>query len=51
MYVCMYVYICICGCLQRPEGGMAPIEIDTQMAVCGLMWVLGTKLSSSVIAL
>lgn len=44
-YVCarVSVYMCVCKCHRGPERTSDPLELELQVTVSHLMWVLGTK--------
>lgn len=46
--MCMQVYMQAYRGLQRPEMGSDPLELEWQAGVGFLMWVLGTKVGSTV---
>lgn len=40
--VCVYVCVCVCRrCSRRPEEGVDPLELESQVVVGHLTWVLG----------
>lgn len=48
LFLFMYVYAHFCRCLGRPKEDMAFFELDLQTIVSFQIWVLGSKLGSSI---
>lgn len=43
MYVCLCVSTCVCRCPWEPEGVIRPLELELQVVVSCLTWVLGVE--------
>ena len=43
----VFVYIHVCQCTQRAERTLESLELELQVLVCHLTWVLGAKFRSS----
>lgn len=40
MFMCLYVYVYMSGCLERPEEGVEYLQPELQAFVICLAWVL-----------